>query len=131
VFGTTRLRMKRALTFREKRRGRLTGGRGRHGTGLFVSQMRTRGPLLELFSFGGRHEHEEVDMPLEPNECRLHALTCERLAQRSTSPIARGAYANLAKKWLKEADDLQAVKKRPREGILRRTRARLLGNELA
>jgi hypothetical protein len=48
-------------------------------------------------------------MRLEPKECRLHALTCERLAQRSTSPIAKGAYADLAKKWLKAADDLQAV----------------------
>ena len=48
-------------------------------------------------------------MRLEPKECRLQALTCERLAQRSTSPIVKGAYADLAKKWLKVADDLQAV----------------------
>jgi hypothetical protein len=47
-------------------------------------------------------------MTLEPKECRLQALTCERLAQRSTSPIVKGAYADLAKKWLKVADDLQA-----------------------
>jgi hypothetical protein len=46
---------------------------------------------------------------LEPKECRLQALTCERLAQRSTSPIVKGACADLAKKWLKVADDLQAV----------------------
>jgi molecular chaperone GrpE (heat shock protein) len=48
-------------------------------------------------------------MPLEPKECRLQALTCERLAQRSTSPIVKGAYADLAKKWIKVADDLQAA----------------------
>ena len=48
-------------------------------------------------------------MQLEPKECRLQALTCERLAQRSTSPIVKGAYADLAKNWLKAADDLQAV----------------------
>ena len=48
-------------------------------------------------------------MPLEPKECRLQALTCERLAERSTSPMVKGAYADLAKKWLKVADDLQAV----------------------
>ena len=47
-------------------------------------------------------------MRLEPIECRLHALTCERLAQRSTSPIVKGAYADLAKNWLKVANDLQA-----------------------
>jgi molecular chaperone GrpE (heat shock protein) len=48
-------------------------------------------------------------MRLEPKECRLHALTCERLAQKSTSPIAKAAYADLAEKWLKVADDLQGV----------------------
>jgi hypothetical protein len=48
-------------------------------------------------------------MRLESKECRLQALTCERLAQRSTSPIVKGAYADLAKKWLEVADELQAV----------------------
>lgn len=48
-------------------------------------------------------------MRLEPQECRLQALTCERLGQRSTSPIVKDAYADLAKNWLKVADDLQAV----------------------
>lgn len=49
----------------------------------------------------------EVDMRIDPKECRLHALTCERLAQRSTSPIAKGAYTELGKKWLKVAADLE------------------------
>jgi hypothetical protein len=53
--------------------------------------------------------NSEVVMRLESKECRLQALTCERLAQRSTSPIVKGAYADLAKKWLKVADELQAV----------------------
>ena len=48
-------------------------------------------------------------MRLEPKECRLQALTCERLAQRSTSPIIKGAYADLAKNWLKVADEIQAA----------------------
>ena len=48
-------------------------------------------------------------MRLEPKECRLQALTCERLAQRSTSPMVKYAYADLAKKWLKVADEIQAV----------------------
>ena len=38
-------------------------------------------------------------MRLQSKECRLQALTCERLAQRSTSPIVKEAYADLAKKW--------------------------------
>ena len=48
-------------------------------------------------------------MRLEPKECRLQALTCELLAQRSTSPIVKGAYADLAKNWLKVADEIQAA----------------------
>ena len=48
-------------------------------------------------------------MRLEPKECRLQALTCERLAERSTSPILRVAYADLAKKWREMAADLQLV----------------------
>ena len=52
-------------------------------------------------------------MRLEPKECRLQALTCERLAQRSTSPIVKGAYADLAKNWLKVADEIQAANTRP------------------
>lgn len=48
-------------------------------------------------------------MQLQPQECRLQALTCERLAQRSTSPIVKGAYADLAKNWLKVADEIQAA----------------------
>ena len=48
-------------------------------------------------------------MRLEPRECRLQALTCDRLAERSTSPILKVAYADLAKKWLEVADDLQSI----------------------
>jgi len=48
-------------------------------------------------------------MRLEPQECRLQALTCERLGQRSTSPIVKDAYADLAKNWLKVADEIQAA----------------------
>ena len=48
-------------------------------------------------------------MGLEPKECRLQALTCERLAERSTSPILKVAYADLAKKWLEVAAALQLV----------------------
>ena len=51
-------------------------------------------------------------MRLEPKECRLQALTCERLAQRSTSPIVKGAYADLAKNWLKVADEISGRQQR-------------------
>jgi hypothetical protein len=63
-------------------------------------------------------------MRLVPKECRLHALTCERLAQRSTSPIVKDAYADLAKKWLKVADD-QAVVYARAEPKPRRRRANI------
>jgi hypothetical protein len=55
-------------------------------------------------------------MRLEPKECRLQALTCERLAQRSTSPIVKGAYADLAKNWLKVADEIQATNNAANKG---------------
>ena len=43
--------------------------------------------------------------------CRLNPknAVCERLAQRSTSPIVKGAYADLAKNWLEVADEIQAA----------------------
>ena len=80
-----------------------------------------KGALAELETFLWSCFRNEVVMRLEPKECRLQALTCERLAQRSTSPIVKGAYADLAKKWLKVADELQrpslllmGKKKKPR-----------------
>jgi hypothetical protein len=80
-----------------------------------------KGALAELETSLGSCFRNEVVMRLEPKECRLQALTCERLAQRSTSPIVKGAYADLAKKWLKVADELQrpslllmGKKKKPR-----------------
>ena len=57
----------------------------------------------------------EVVMRLESKECRLQALTCEPLSQRSTSPLVKGAYADLAKKWLKVADELHAVNNAARQ----------------
>ena len=45
-------------------------------------------------------------MPLDPQQCRLQALACVRLAQTSSSPEARLHYANLAKTWLTLAGDL-------------------------
>ena len=46
-------------------------------------------------------------MPGDPKECRQRALTCVRLAQTSQYPHARDTFANLAKTWLKLADDLE------------------------
>jgi len=46
-------------------------------------------------------------MPGDPRECRQHALTCVRLAQTSASPQAREQFANLARTWIRLADDLE------------------------
>jgi hypothetical protein len=46
-------------------------------------------------------------MPGDPKECRQHALFCVRLAQTSASPQAREEFANLARAWVRLADDLE------------------------
>jgi hypothetical protein len=46
-------------------------------------------------------------MPGDPKECREHALTCVRLAQTSASPQAREQFANLARTWIRLADELE------------------------
>jgi hypothetical protein len=48
-------------------------------------------------------------MPGDPKECRQHALNCVRLAQTSPSPHAREHFANLARMWIKLADELEAT----------------------
>jgi hypothetical protein len=45
-------------------------------------------------------------MPGDPRECRQHALSCVRLAQTSASPQASEQFANLARTWIRLADDL-------------------------
>ena len=46
-------------------------------------------------------------MPGDPKECRQHALNCVRLAQTSSTPQAREQFANLARTWIRLADDLE------------------------
>jgi hypothetical protein len=46
-------------------------------------------------------------MPGDPKECRQHALACVRLAQTSAFPQAREQFANLARTWIRLADDLE------------------------
>ena len=46
-------------------------------------------------------------MPGDPKECRQHARACVRLAQTSASPQAREEFANLARTWIRLADDLE------------------------
>jgi hypothetical protein len=47
-------------------------------------------------------------MPIDPSECRQHALDCVRLAQTATTPEARKIWSDLAKTWLIFASDLEA-----------------------
>ena len=46
-------------------------------------------------------------MPGDPKECRQHVLACVRLAQTSASPQTREQLANLARTWIRLADDLE------------------------
>jgi hypothetical protein len=47
-------------------------------------------------------------MPIDPGECRQHALDCVRLAQTAITPEARKIWSGLAKTWLMFASDLEA-----------------------
>jgi len=47
-------------------------------------------------------------MPIDPSECRQHALDCVRMAQTATTPEARKTWSDLAKTWLRFASDLGA-----------------------
>jgi hypothetical protein len=46
-------------------------------------------------------------MPGDPKECRQHALNCVRLAQTSSSQQARDQFANLARTWIRLADEIE------------------------
>jgi hypothetical protein len=46
-------------------------------------------------------------MPGNPKECRLHALECARLAQTSATQEDREHFAQLARTWLKLAEDIE------------------------
>jgi hypothetical protein len=48
-------------------------------------------------------------MPGDPKECRRHALACTRLAQTSPSQQARDQFANLARTWIRLADELEST----------------------
>jgi len=51
---------------------------------------------------------ENTLMPVDPGECRQHALDCVRMAQTATSPEARKIWSDLARTWLRFATDLEA-----------------------
>ena len=44
-------------------------------------------------------------MPGDPHECRQRALECVRLAQTSAAPHDRAHFAQLARTWLRLAED--------------------------
>ena len=46
-------------------------------------------------------------MPGDPNECRRHALECVRLAQTSATPQSREHFAQLARTWIKLAEEIE------------------------
>jgi len=52
-------------------------------------------------------------IPIDPSECRQHALDCVRPAQTATTHEARETWSDLAKTWLRFAYDLET-----NEGLL-------------
>ena len=48
-------------------------------------------------------------MPGDPKECRRHALACVRLAQTSPFQQTRDHYANLARTWIRLADEIEST----------------------
>jgi hypothetical protein len=68
-----------------------------------VGKPRSTDPLGRGFQGG-----ENTLMPVDPGECRQHALDCVRMAQTATSPEARKIWSDLARTWLRFATDLEA-----------------------
>jgi hypothetical protein len=48
-------------------------------------------------------------MPGDPNECRIHALNCVRLAEKAISASDREHLLGLAQTWRRLADELEAT----------------------
>ena len=46
-------------------------------------------------------------MPGDPKECRQHALECARLAKTSATREDREHFAQLARTWIKLAEDIE------------------------
>jgi hypothetical protein len=46
-------------------------------------------------------------MPGDPRECRQHALNCVHLAKSAQSLQARDHFAQLARTWIRLAEDLE------------------------
>ena len=45
-------------------------------------------------------------MPGDPNECRQHALNCVHLAKGASTTEQRDHFAQLARMWIRLADEL-------------------------
>jgi hypothetical protein len=46
-------------------------------------------------------------MPGDPKECRKHALTCTKLAEKADTSVRAQGFKNLATQWLKLAVELE------------------------
>jgi hypothetical protein len=49
-------------------------------------------------------------MPGDPRECRENAKCCAQMAAESKSPLAKDQFENLAKTWLRLANELERAK---------------------
>jgi hypothetical protein len=63
--------------------------------------------LLEsILGSGAALEETTTGMSENPEECRLRALECVRLAQTSATRQGRDHFAKLARTWIRLAEDL-------------------------
>jgi hypothetical protein len=46
-------------------------------------------------------------MPGDPEECRKHATNCRDMAEATVSPLAKARFEELARTWIRLANDLE------------------------
>ena len=49
-------------------------------------------------------------MPGDPKECREHAKNCRSMADAAVSPMAKARFEDLARTWIRLANDLEHAK---------------------
>lgn len=50
-------------------------------------------------------------MPGDPKECRQHALNCLLEAEAARTPQARDRFFNLARSWIRLAEEIERMQK--------------------
>jgi hypothetical protein len=58
-------------------------------------------------------------MPGDPEECRKHATNCRDMAEATVSPLAKARFEELARTWIRLANDLEQVRRWLSTGAIR------------